>query len=95
MRKEEISDHLGKLAFCFFYKYSRFEFALKNNGYLKDSKPDRPTKPDWYKFVDAWCREYSISAEAKELIEAPPKRQVVAANNCWKWEVVELNQCLA
>ena len=93
MRKEEISDHLRKLAFCFFYKYSRLEFALKENGYLKGSAPNRPAKPDWYRFVDEQCGEIPISDEAKELIEASPKCQVVAANNRPEWKVVELNKC--
>ena len=35
MRSEEHFEHLAMLAFRFFYRYSRFEFALKENGYLK------------------------------------------------------------
>ena len=29
MKREDIGESLGRLAFCFFFRYSRFEFALK------------------------------------------------------------------
>ena len=91
MRKEEICDHLMRLAFCFFYKYSRFEFALKENDYVKAGH-NRLAKPDWCKFVDTHCEHIPTSDEAKELMEASPKCQVVAANNSLEWKVVELHR---
>ena len=35
MRKEDIEDNLKELAFDFFYWFSRFEFALKENKFLR------------------------------------------------------------
>jgi len=34
MRREDVSDQLSNLAFEFFFWFSRFEFALKENRYL-------------------------------------------------------------
>ena len=92
MRQDEISPHLGRLAFCFFYRYSRFEFALKANGYLKSSKLGSPAEPDWREFAKKRSHDYCISAEAEELISVPPKRQIVAANKDLVWEDVDLSQ---
>jgi len=35
MRREEVNEKVSALAFEFFFWFSRFEFALKENGYLK------------------------------------------------------------
>ena len=90
MRHEGISADLERLAFLFFYKYSRFEFALKQNGYLRDSNPGNPAMPDWYKFAEERCSDYRVSVEAAELIGDPPKYQAVAANGLPEWKHVDL-----
>ena len=93
MRQEDISEHLSKLAFHFFYNYSGFEFALKENGYLKCPRPCALAMPGWSEFAEEHRGMYRASDEAKELITASPKRQVVAANNGLGWKTVDLKGC--
>ena len=93
MRQECIDEHLSKLAFEFFFSYSRFEFALKKNGYLRASKPGATAMPEWFGFAERQCGIYRVSNEAKELIKASPKRQVVAAGNRIEWVTVDLKEC--
>lgn len=49
MQHDKIPDELRTLAFEFFYWFSRFEFALKECGYLKDrtvgAKAERIGRP--------------------------------------------------
>jgi hypothetical protein len=35
MKRENINSNLTAIAFEFFYSFSRFEFCLKENGYLR------------------------------------------------------------
>ena len=88
MTHEDIEADLQGLAFKFFYKYSRFEFALKENGYLRDLNPDSPAIPGWREFAIEWCAAYRLSPEAAELIGAAPKCQVVGANGYLEWKDV-------
>ena len=90
MRREDIKEPLSQLAFEFFYRFSRFEFALTENGYLRFSQPGRPAIPGWFEFARERCGVYRLTADAAELIDAAPKRQVVAANGCLEWEDVDL-----
>ncbi len=91
MKSELIGEPLEKLAFQFFYRYSRFEFALKENGYLSDSRPGARAAPDWHKFALGHYGAYRISDEARALIEAAPKHQVVAPGDRLEWRNVDLN----
>ena len=93
MRREDIRDDLAKLAFDFFYRYSRFEFALKEHRFLRDHQPGRPATPDWYEFARARGAGYRVTAKAAELLRAAPKRQIVAANGDLEWRHVDLNAC--
>lgn len=89
MKHEDIDADLQELAFLFFYKYSRFEFALKENGYLRDRNPGSPALPGWREFASARYAAYCLSPEAAELIGAAPKCQVVGANGCLEWKDVD------
>lgn len=93
MSQECIGEHLSKLAFEFFFGCSRFEFALKENGYLRESKPGATAMPEWFGFAEKQCGIYHVSNEAKELIKASPKRQAVAAGNRIEWVTVDLKEC--
>ena len=93
MRQNEINEELGKLVFCFFYKFSRFEFALKENGYLRDSRPGCRAAPDWCEFARERGDEYRVSPEAEILIATAPKSQVVAAGGGLEWKHVDLKVC--
>jgi len=77
MRRVDITAALERVAFDFFYRFSRFEFALKENRYLKNEKPGKPADPNWSKFVKCWESKYELSEAAKKLIEARPKQQMV------------------
>ena len=93
MRKDEISEKLSSLAFDFFYWFSRFEFCLKENGYLKHEEPGSIAEPGWDKFVERHASAFQLSAEAKELLVAPPERQIVLANRTLDWRPVGVLDC--
>src|ERR1700720_1973354 len=78
MRREEIPNDLAQLAFEFFYWFSRFEFALKENGYLRNERIGAAAEADWNKFVARWHSTYSLSAAAMDLTAHAPGRQIVA-----------------
>src|SRR5690606_30781871 len=93
MRKDEISKELSSLAFDFFYWFSRFEFCLKDNGYLKHDEPGSNAEPGWDKFVERHANEFQASTEAKELLAAPPERQIVLANKTLDWRPIGTSDC--
>ncbi len=93
MRKEDVTANLSDLAFKFFYWFSRFEFALKENGYLKSHVPGENAEPGWNEFVDKWQLRYATSSEAKFLLESPPERQIVLAGDTLDWKPVGLGDC--
>ncbi|EJB8691729.1 hypothetical protein C1S99_25215 [Vibrio parahaemolyticus] len=49
--------------FNFFVVFSRFEFALKESGYLKDKKV---AEPSWDKFVTKYKTEFSVNEDIQE-----------------------------
>jgi hypothetical protein len=93
MRKEDVSAKLSSLAFDFFYWFSRFEFALKENGYLKSHKPGEKAEPGWQEFSDKWASQYAVSTEAALLLAKPPERQIVVACDELDWKPVGLSDC--
>lgn len=79
MRRSDVPDDLSKIAFDFFYWFSRFEFALKENNFLKDKAIGAKAEPNWQEFIDRWKATYVPSASGLALIAASPQRQVVGA----------------
>lgn len=77
MRHDQIPDDLKPLAFEFFYWFSRFEFALKANWYLKSEQEGARAEPGWTRFVRKFESGYALSTAAQKLIEANPRRQLV------------------
>ena len=51
MRRSDISKNLSDCAFDFFFWFSRFEFALKESGYLKSRERGATAEPGCDKFV--------------------------------------------
>ena len=90
MQHSDITDELAKLAFKFFYSYSRFEFALKECGYLRNKRPGEKAKPNWNGFVDEWEGRYSLSEAGRALLEANPAKQVIAHNGALDFVTVEV-----
>jgi hypothetical protein len=93
MRKEDVSANLSSLAFEFFYWFSRFEFALKENAYLQNRDVGAKAEPGWDAFVERWHAQYLSSIEAKALLAAKPERQIVAPCQQLTWKPVELGEC--
>ena len=93
MRKEDVSANLSILAFDFFYWFSRFEFALKENGYLKSHVPGEKAAPGWQEFTHKWASQYTLSTEAALLLAKPPEQQIVVASDELDWKPVGLADC--
>ncbi|MDC9823971.1 hypothetical protein PRN20_09505 [Devosia sp. ZB163] len=79
MKRAGISDGLHDLSFEFFYWFSRFEFALKECGYLKSKKVGAKAEASWDRFIDNHAEAYVLSNSGSALIEAAPQRQIVGA----------------
>ncbi len=93
MHLEEIDDDLKEISFEFFYWFSRFEFALKENNYLKDKTVGAKAEPNWEEFREKYKNEYVASEEAKRLIHLHPKRQFVAQAREPEWKPVGVAHC--
>lgn len=92
MQRDKVDDELSELAFDFFFAFSRFEFALKENGYLRDHTPDAVALPGWSEFVAEFSAAYKVSAEAQELLKASPEQQVVGNHDALSWRAVDLSR---
>lgn len=93
MRYDELSEELKIASFEFFYWFSRFEFVLKENGFLKSEESGAKAEPSWEKFRERYKEEYQASDEAKSLIELHPKRQVISAYKQLDWKPVGIDHC--
>lgn len=93
MRREEITEDLEIASFEYFYWFSRFEFALKENKYLKSMEPGAKAEPSWEAFKGRYRANYIPSNEATRLIELHPKRQFVNAHHELDWKPVGLGHC--
>jgi hypothetical protein len=93
MQRKAINKKLEEVGFDFFYRFSRFEFALKENGYLKSTKPGAAVEPGWDAFVKKWFDSYSISKEGSQLLSAKPQHQVVGTSGELEWDDVNLSDC--
>ncbi|TBF35226.1 hypothetical protein ELG88_08360 [Rhizobium leguminosarum] len=89
MRRDEITDDLMDLGFDFLFFYARFEFALKENKYLKKSKPGAPAEAGWTAFTAKWQADYKLTAAAAALIEAAPKREVIGDDGSPHFKAIE------
>jgi len=81
------------LAFEFFYFFSRFEFCLKENGYLKSCKVGAIAEPGWDDFVKKYSQTYDPSGEARWLLASPPEKQIVVAKGELRWRPVGVENC--
>lgn len=92
MRLTEAANELSRQAFEFFYWFSRFEFALKENSYLKGKADGRRAEPDWNGFIQDWQESYVITPEAESLLASPPEIQIVTREGL-AWKPVSLEGC--
>lgn len=87
---EDFPNELKLTCFEFFYWFSRFEFALKEGGYVKRGPYDAAL-PDWNKFRDKFSTAYAVSQEARLLLADPPQQQTFEDGHC-KWEKTDLSR---
>jgi hypothetical protein len=92
MEREKISKELSDLAFQFFYSFSRFEFSLKENGYLRSRVTGDNAEPGWDSFNVQWRAVYEMSEDATLLLAAPPLRQVVGINATLEWVPISITE---
>jgi len=74
------------LAFDFFKRFSRFEFAVKRQGFIKKTTDAQPC---WDKFTKKIEDSFATPNSLNELIKDPPKRQIVDRTSgkpvlCWQ-----------
>jgi len=93
MERDDVPEDLSATAFEFFYWYSRFEFALKANGYLKSHEAGRTAEPGWNEFTDQLSHTYVLSNTARVLLDTSPERQVISGSSGLDWESVDLSGC--
>lgn len=84
IHRDNIDDVMKNLAFEFFYRFSRFEFALKENGKVKAGWRG-VAEPDWRTFVKEHEGTYQLSERGKELLRSPPEVQKAKGGNSWEW----------
>lgn len=77
MQHEDIPRDIRNLAFEFLYWFSRLEFALKEQRYLKDQEPGAKAEVSWERFLKDWQDSYTLTEAGRKLIAAKPQRQVV------------------
>lgn len=68
------NNDVKEIVYDFFYKFSRFEFALKESGYIKTGARNSAL-PDWKKFYTKYQTDYVLNKQERELFLSPPKVQ--------------------
>jgi len=89
---DAVDQDLQEISFRFFYFFSRFEFALKENKYLKKHKPGDTAEASWEEFVDRFKDSYQISPCAQELIGLRVKKQIVDESGGIVWRLINLDR---
>lgn len=93
MRREDIQDELKDIAFDFFYWFSRFEFALKENKFLKRNDVGENAEPGWDAFIERYAGIFKHSEQTRVLLELNPKRQKVGPHSTVGWKEVGMGDC--
>lgn len=88
MRHDKIEEDLRPLVFEFFFWFSRFESALKENGWLQSKAVGAPARPDWKAFVLSHAANYTPSAAAAQLVAENPLKQVIGEHGLTFADVV-------
>ena len=88
-----IGDYQAELKLkCFEYCYwfARFEFALKENGFVKNGPYDAALA-DWDKFRNRFASVFTPSSNEVALLSSPPQRQVLADGRA-EWQTTSLDR---
>jgi hypothetical protein len=92
MIKTDITPTLEHTAFDFFYAFARFEFCMKEAGYLKSDKPGKKAEPNWDKFVRSNRTRYTLTPDALALLEASPQQQISTSHGKLAWREIEFDE---
>ena len=87
---EDFDQNLRAACFEYFYWFSRFEFAMKDQGFVRAGHYGE-AQVDWNKFVNKHSANYSMSKEAQLLLEKPPQTQTFVNQYC-SWESLDLDR---
>ena len=71
--------------FDFFYWFSRFEYALKENQYVAKG-PYGSAAPAWTEFESDFSEVYRLTTEGREFVRRRAQRQVYAGPGTWLLE---------
>lgn len=93
VQRSNVSADLLATAFDFFFWFSRFESALKENGYLRSHRSGAKAEPGWSEFEERWRNSYVVSEEARWLVSHAPNMQRVGEGDSLTWAPVELSDC--
>lgn len=89
MKRNDITPELNAAAFEFLFAFSRFEYGLKKNGYLKSADTGKKAEPNWDMFVKRNRNKYVPSNAAQALVRARPKQQVVTGKEQLGWQELQ------
>ncbi len=89
MKRNDITPKLAEAALEFLFWFSRFEFALKQGGYLKSSDAGKKAEPNWDMFVKRNRARYEPSSAARALLLARPRQQVVMGKGQLAWQELQ------
>ncbi|MCI1015308.1 hypothetical protein HWE04_15730 [Herbaspirillum sp. C7C2] len=90
MKKDSIDAELKEIAFNFFWSFTRVEFALKENHFVKPGRYGE-AQPDWDAFIDSTQADHKITADAHDLMASPPDVQKLE-NNQLVWKPLNLSR---
>lgn len=91
MHRENVEAEIKSLAFDFFYSFSRFEFALKENG-LVHAGPRDVAQADWKRFIGQFEEAYRPCEAADALLRDPPDIQVVKNATAMEWRPLTFSE---
>ena len=72
-----------KLIYTFHKKFSRFEYALKQAGYVRVSKGNDAAQVDWKTYENN--TEYEMDADEQEFLKNAPQREIFKSG-ALSWE---------
>lgn len=94
MRFSEIDSRLKEQVFEFLFLYSRWEYVLKENEFLKKPEAGKNANACWYSFVSQFADQYEPTEDANELIKMNPQRQIIGGDGKkLVWRAVGYDDC--
>lgn len=81
------------LVLGFFLRFSRFEYALKKNGFLSNLSPGSRAKPNWNSYVKKFESEFTSTPDAQRLLELKPLRQMVGNDASLEFAELAEDEC--